>query len=690
MASDAAQRRRYPISVHLAVFSLFTLLPISLVGTVIATRMAAQEQLRLEAQAQAFASDVSGDIDRELGGMIAALQALATSPALAAGDLATVYGQAKQVLTFRGYAIAMRDSSGQQILNTVAPWGKPLPVSQDETVRQTDRRVFETGKPAVSNLYQGAVTRQPFVFVDIPVPSGGEVRYAMNMAISPDLLRKVVLDATTPPDWNVSVIDGAMKIVARSREHERFIGSEASASFRENVAAGRTVWPGRTLDGSEVLTVAHQSALSGWRVAVSIPRRTLEAPMRQFLGGVAALTGLGLLGSLVLALAYGRTLAAPIRDVARAASALGTAKERQAPVKTSIAEVSAIANAMSETSGELRRRAEERDRALRSAEAGERRLRATYENAGAGIAEVDAHGRFVAVNETLCRITGYSREALLGMRFTDLSEPQDVAEDQSAFRGQLTGSQTDYVVEKRFHRRDGEPRWVRIFSTAVHEDGAFAYAVRVVLDVTDEKRASEHQLLLIAELNHRVKNTLAIVQSLVLQTLKSTPNPEHFKDALTGRVMALARSHDLLSDSDWKGTTLENVVRLTLAPHDGPDWRRTMIEGPAIHVGPRSVVSISLMINELATNAVKYGALSDQDGKLEVSWTLEGDGADQRVALRWSETTDRIQARDARNGFGSKLIRLCVEKELGGAYRQDFTVGQFRLAAALPASSLAH
>jgi PAS domain S-box-containing protein len=667
--------RKTSIATSLALFGIAVLLPVSAGGGLLAARLAHDEQDRLEEQARDVARDIAGDIDRELQGVVASLEALSTSPALADGNLGQFYRQAQKALAFRGSAIVVRDASGQQLLNTLVPWGAPLPVSTDPVLRAADESALRTGMPVISDLYVGAVSRKPYVLVDVPVRRGeDEPALVLNMALSPERLQELVKPPGVPPEWVVGLLDGSFRIITRSRDAERFVGQTATAFFRDHVLARDETWRGMLLDGTPVLSSWAPSSMAAWRVAVAVPVTMVDSPLRALLWTLGGLVALGLACSLGLALVVGRRVAGPVRQLAEAAVALGRGQSPVLP-QTRIAEIQVIASAMAGAAEELRARTRERDEALALALDSERRLRATAENAGAGIAEIDAEGRFAAVNETICRITGYPRDELLGRRFATLSDDEDVRGDLSEFERQREGQHDSYVVEKRFLRKDGEIRWVRIFSSAVRdEDNLFAYAVRVVLDVTEERRAAEHQQLLVAELNHRVKNTLAIVQSLVLQTLKSSESPEAFRQALTGRILALARSHDLLSASDWKGTTLDQIARLTLAPHGGPGRDALVLEGPPVPVGTRSVVSLSLLLHELATNAVKYGALGPRHGSLAVRWWIE-DGEDARLVLAWDERWSGGDVPEAKSGFGSRLVELITGQELKGGYTREFGAG---------------
>src|SRR5262245_16693972 len=158
--------------------------------------------------------------------------------------------------------------------------------------------------------------------------------------------------------------------------------------------------------------------------------------------------------------------------------------------------------------------------------------------------------------------------------------------------------------------------------------------------------------LLIEELNHRFKNTLAIVQAIVLQTLLTT-DMQGARNAIGSRLQALARTHDVLTRERWEGAQLQDLIDEVIAPHGGAD--RFTCTGPPAKLGPSEAVSLALSLHELATNAVKYGALSTPTGKVEISWQL--DPSKQALTLRWRERGGPRVETPSKNGFGTRLLR---------------------------------
>jgi PAS domain S-box-containing protein len=299
--------------------------------------------------------------------------------------------------------------------------------------------------------------------------------------------------------------------------------------------------------------------------------------------------------------------------------------------------------------------------ALEAARAGHftdaQRLRATYEHAFVGIAEVDQEGRYLRVNEHFCSITGYRADELLGRPFHDMAHPEDRASCLERFHQQMRGELPAYSYEKRCIRKDGTLAWIELEASVVNDErGAPLYGIRILRDITERKQGEERQQIMMHELNHRVRNTLAIVQSISSQTLKAAAVDRGVAAALTDRLVALAGAHTILSGEQGAGADLGSVVTQAVSAHE-----RIRAEGPPVPLRPALVVMLSLALHELATNAAKYGALSNATGWVDLTWRLAGD----RLSLSWREQGGPPAAPPGRTGFGSRLIERLVRAEAG-------------------------
>ncbi|MDA9454027.1 histidine kinase [Bradyrhizobium sp. CCBAU 11430] len=430
-------------------------------------------------------------------------------------------------------------------------------------------------------------------------------------------------------------------------------------------------------------------------------------------------------------------------------------------------------------------------------QASDARLAATYEAAIVGISEADESGRFLRVNDSLCRITGRSRDELLAMTFYDYTDPDDRAKDAELYAAQVRGEVENYTIRKRALRPDGSVRHLDISSSSVRDsNGRFLYGVRVaqdvtatkqledrlregeqrmrdllealpaaiyttdaegrinffnraavemagrtpqpgdewcvtwklywpdgsplphnecpmavalrenravrgaeavaerpdgrrvpfipyptplrdsegnlvgainmLVDITERKQAENAQKVLIDELNHRVKNTLATVQSLASQTARHAADLKEFLPTFTGRLLALARAHDLLTTRNWQDAPFEQLVHDIVAPISGG---RVVTGGPNVNLDARTALSVTMVLNELLTNAAKYGSLFVPGGSVSFVWrVVEGERTQSTLICEWIERGGPPVAPPKRRGFGTRLMERCVEHDLAGEF----------------------
>jgi PAS domain S-box-containing protein len=434
----------------------------------------------------------------------------------------------------------------------------------------------------------------------------------------------------------------------------------------------------------------------------------------------------------------------------------------------------------------------------------DQRLAATYENAAIAISEVDAAGRLLRVNETVCAITGYSREELLKLTIFDVTHPEDRTVDHDTYLAQAAGQRDHYVAEKRLICKDGRTIWISVASSAVKDSaGRFLYGIRVMQDITARKQAEEtlrqsekryreliealpaavyttdadgrityynqaavdlwgcrpeldsdrwcgswrlfwpdgapmrhdqcpmavalkedrpiknaeaiaerpdgtrvpfapyptplhdacgtlvgavnmlvdiserkqaeaRQKLLVEELNHRVKNTLATVQSLALQTAREASSLDDFCARLEGRLFALSKAHDQLSRRNWEHADMLEIVMASLAPYHDAGADRITISGEPVRFDPKCALTFAMICHELTTNAAKYGALSVPSGHLSIAWKSRQNGRGRILDFNWRETGGPPVKPPTRRGFGTLLVERGVQLELSGHARLSF------------------
>ncbi len=321
---------------------------------------------------------------------------------------------------------------------------------------------------------------------------------------------------------------------------------------------------------------------------------------------------------------------------------------------------------------EIEERFRERDEVLQAAIAG----------AELGTWEVDAAKGVTRWSARLTQMLGMPPEAAEAPRAErhERVHPQDRERMLAAFAAHVEKG-IPYRVEFRWMRPDGDIQWLASYGNTLRDaEGRPLRVVGVIQDITARKATEDRQQLLMAELDHRVKNILAIVQALARRSLDAPGGSRVFSE----RLAALARTHGLLSQHRWKGVALAVLVRQALAPYAGA---RLEARGPDLLLQPRAAQSLSLVFHELATNAAKYGALSAPQGQVSVGWRME-QGERPILRIDWVETGGPPVREPDRRGFGSQLVERTMVHELQGGAALDFSPAGLKVALSLPASGL--
>jgi PAS domain S-box-containing protein len=317
-------------------------------------------------------------------------------------------------------------------------------------------------------------------------------------------------------------------------------------------------------------------------------------------------------------------------------------------------------------------------RDLRASEEALRRRTTQFETllneAPLGVYLVDADFKLQAVNPTARPVFGDIPD-LVGRDFDEVIHilwPEDYADEIARlFRHTLETGEPFVTPEQIEERRDRKVReyyeW-RINRIPLPE-GRYG-VVCYFRDISAQVRARQQRELLINELNHRVKNTLATVQSVAAQTLKGSTVPAAIKGSLESRLISMAGAHDVLTQQNWEGADLRNIVEKALSPFMAPG-REFDVDGPDIRLLPKSALAVAMAVHELATNAAKYGALSNGSGRISVHWTI-AELDEPHLQIIWTEAGGPKVAAPSSKGFGSRLIERGLAGQLGGEAVIDY------------------
>ena len=660
-------RKPRPLWHLLVMLGCAIIAPLLLFGTYAAIRIADAQLNDVRQSLMSEARTLSADIDREIIGEIETLQALAASPSLRQGDFAEFQRQAEAPLAMRQSGnIMLIDRSMQQLVNTWVPFATRLPKAD---VPEPVRRALATGKPQVTGLFMGPVTKQPTFGIIVSVQIDGESRYALVRSPSQHAILHLVAANELPPGWQAVVSDAAHRIIARSERQDAFIGKELPQPQWHDAGPGG-VFEFTDPEGRPSLKAYEWSELTGWQTAVWAPKALVEAPVRALwwtLGGMALLAF-----ALVVAFALllGRIIARSVGYAARAAITLGeggTLPQSGTPV----AEVDTLMV-------ELRRAAARRQAAedlLRDSERQlyERnvRLQDAMDVARLGSWHYDPRHRVFSWDARSKEILDIAEDGMVLEEVIGLVHLDDAERVRSAVQAALDPAEPKRsATEFRLRRGHGEVRWVetlgRSFFEGTGRERRAVSAVGTIADITERHEREEKEHLLMREISHRAKNMLSVVHAIAHQT--ATKNPEDFVERFSERIQALAANQDLLIRSDWNGVEIGDLVHAQLAHFVGLIGSRIAVQGPELRLNAASAQAIGLALHELATNAGKYGALSTDTGRVNVSWGTAGD----TFTMSWTERDGPPVSPPERRGFGTIVMEAMVERSVNGAVDLDY------------------
>ena len=307
-------------------------------------------------------------------------------------------------------------------------------------------------------------------------------------------------------------------------------------------------------------------------------------------------------------------------------------------------------------------------------------LRLLLDTAADGFYCVDRDGKATLCNAAFLRMLGYEREEdVLGRDVHELihrSMPEGFShsrEDCPLLKTARIGIHA-HVTDEHYLRRDGRGLPVEYWARPIVREGQIQGAVCTFVDATGHQQSQARQQLMNREMAHRMKNTLAMVQAIVGQTLRRTRNPQEAVHSINQRLSALGHAHTALTRTRWGNASIMEVIEGAIAAHRS-EAARVRLNGPKMDLGAKAVLAITLALHELCTNAAKYGALSNDTGTVAIDWSVSGGAADARFRLSWTEHGGPPVSPPAQKGFGSRLIAESVAADLKGEARLAFDPG---------------
>jgi PAS domain S-box-containing protein len=306
-------------------------------------------------------------------------------------------------------------------------------------------------------------------------------------------------------------------------------------------------------------------------------------------------------------------------------------------------------------------------------------LASIVEGSDDAIISKDINGVILSWNKSAERLFGYTADEIVGKNITTIIPAPLLGEEPDILRGIRSGQRIDHFETVR-RRKDGTLVDISLTISPMRDQkGQIVAASKIARDISEKKKADAQRNLMIAELNHRVKNTLATVISIARQSF-SAPEMREARAEFSARIRGLAQAHARLAEADWTSVDLRSLFEDEFAPYR--QSANVHLSGPPVALSPKATLTLGLAIHELATNAAKYGALSAESGIVEVVWSIDPEGA---LSIRWQERGGPRVAPPARSGFGRLLLERAVASDLKAGVTLDFAPEGVCFSALIPA-----
>ena len=655
-------RRAWSIPTYLVALALSSTLPIATVAGFFAYHFVAESSERTRADFEERLRLMRNAVELRIDNIVDDIEVLALAPSLQRGDLASFYAHALATARMRdAFGVVLADRSGQQLINTRLPFGTTLP---HRSATEAQDRVFATGRPQISDLIYTATERQPIISIEVPVRVAGEVRYALAIGLSPTYLSGL-MDQFVPPNFVGSISDRKGILIARRPLEPRFdyVGKPTIPEVLAHIGEPSALWiQAISRAGVPTYTSLLRSEQTGWTVNMAMPRDVLDGPIRRITFVFAGIAVVALLISLLFARLISLRFLRGLTALEAHVMQLGTTRMID-PVPGPVAEVNRMETVLHRVGTDIAaaETAVERERSL---------LRATVETMPIGVLLVTADGRVSLVNRKMLSLWGIdelrSLDDLARLEFVHPNGQRYAVAELPISRALDEGVTSE--GEEILHATTSSGVRHEIINAAPVRDnaGRIIAALSAAYDVTDLRDAMQRQQVLLDEINHRVKNTLATVQSIARLSLSSAGNVRDYVDAFERRLIALSAAYNLLTENEWQGADVKAIIECTLAPFAGE--RRIAMSGPPIAISPKLTLALAAAIQELSTNAAKYGSLSVPEGTLAVTWAR----LDGRIALDWVERGGPPVAKPTRRGFGSRLIQDILAADSGWRVTLDY------------------
>ncbi|HWV42732.1 sensor histidine kinase [Pseudorhodoplanes sp.] len=652
---------------------LAALLPVLLAFAVLGHLYSQAERHLLEERRHSMAATAALTVDRHLAERIKALESLAIAYRQNPGDNSGFQQMARAVAAKLGETIFLVDRSGNVILSTNPSQAAPsLP-----RVLASIQPGLQHNAPHVSDVTTDASPGTVAV-VSVPVAADGAADHVLVASVSSELLNTALNDVGLQSGWLAALIDRKGVFIARTSSGPDYVGRTARPELIA-VANGKEAagtFSNVTHEGVPVESSFRKSALSGWTVVVAVPTAILERSLHRTRWVIVALFVVALLTALAFAALAGKSVVSATHALQDGALTLGRGEKVQWTPR-GIVEFDDVGKALTDAQEMLRQRDDARAELHRTA-----RLLESITHLTPDLVYVkDRQSRTLLTNPATLRLYGKEMADVRGKRAIEWHPQVDEVERIVANDRLVMERGESMQFEEPFTGVDGRRVFVSTKTPWRNEAGEIIGIVGVSTDITDREQRTQHMEFVMRELSHRSKNLLTIIQSVARQTAKQSSTFEEFHHAFDSRVQALAALHDLLVSHNWEGAGLEEIIRSQLRAFARSE--RVTVSGPEIVLRPDIAQVFAMAFHELATNAIKYGALSES-GNVDIRWDIR-DGV---FELHWLERGGPKVEPPLREGFGSIVLKRVASNIPHARISYDFGSDGVRWTLTAPVESL--
>jgi PAS domain S-box-containing protein len=660
-----AMAKSRSLSWRLGMLTLIIVLPLVVFALMMVGWIAYSDR---EATRKALIDDASGladDVERELNAYFLLSAALSHSTLLQHGDLTGFAEQGRDIMAEAPeVTLIVSTADGHPVLS-IPPLPSNSPLFRDRAALVS--RAIESGSAFLSDVSADPGLPEAHASIETPVLVDGAPAYEIAMILSQEQFRRLLQRQDLPESWLSGIVDRQGAFVARLPGEPGIAGTLASREFRDATRRPPSSTVSHTSVSGQKIVSAYAPAAGGWTVGVAAGANELGLGPGAFLL-TSILAAIALTGSLLLSYLNSRTLAQKMRELESKTGNVFTG-EPIATAPTGVREFDSLGDALARASELLSLRADQQRRAEQELRTSEEHFRLLADSLPQLVWTARPDGR---IDYTSARREKYG--AIGRTDWEGIIHPDDRRATAEAW---LRASEAGlpYEMEHRLFAIGKGYTWhLSRASPLLDEQGAVVRWYGTTTDIDDQKQREENIRDLMAEVNHRSRNLLAVAQAIARCGVSTATTIREFEERYSDRLRGLAASQDLLTERNWRGVPLEALVRAQVVlPSDGRE-KRFSSEGPLVLLSPHATQTLGLALHELCSNALKHGALSNDSGDVSLVWRIDDSGAEPSFEIAWRERGgSQVNATPA-SGFGAVVLERLTAAGLNASSTLSFDV----------------